>query len=99
MVVLNSLRLKISRLAELSMAVLNSLRLKTSRQEVLVSLSSLTVLTELVLHNLASGGRAVTPLLAWPALLTGLERAFTCRRLPSHQRQQKTRTAHSECTY
>ena len=38
-----------------------------------MSLSSLTVLAELVLHNLASGGRAVTPLFAWPARLTGLE--------------------------
>ena len=55
------------------MAVLNSLRLKTSRQEVHVTLCVLTVLTELVLHNLASGGRAVTPLFAWPARLTGLE--------------------------
>ena len=50
------------------MAVLNSLRLKTSRQEVHVTLSALTVLTELVLHNLASGGHAVTPRFAWPAL-------------------------------
>ena len=59
------------------MAVMNRLRLKTSRQAVLVTLSALTVLTEPVLHNLTSGGRAATPLLAWPARLTGLEGALT----------------------